>query len=654
MNARTHDPRDRRRSGGLRATEARCVRVQINALWALLVTLALICSATPARAAAGGGGEGSWQFAPAPAPPPAPGVEAAHYPVPLGKVGDIEFWAPNRGLLIEGGNPGGQPVPAGVYAYNGREWHQLSTVCGGAGGRIAWAGPDEFWTIADQRGGQTGTGVAGQLGNVSLCHFAYGHVVGSYALPLDQPDSYRPMDAAACASPTDCWFAGALGQYPNVGSFHLHWDGQNVTVVYDSNPLDAHTVTSMANYRGALYEGVQLTPTDQYGGDTAAQTPVLHTIEPNESFSDAFLAAESECSGLCPSLPQYGADNPETLSGFLLSSDGGLSADPPTQTGLWAIASPLAGFAGSEVARPILLHCGSDSTYGTSAATQDCGSDVWAQAPSELLSGGQQVAGLGAEPGGDAAWIALRSSDEKAHLVRVTASEQPGKQTILLATQATLGLGGQLSEYGNRGNASVVSCPTANDCWLATDQGWLYHYTTDSERPAETAGYPEDTDPNFQQVITYRPPDPGIPQLIADIPPPDDSLANQQPPPPSTSSTTSASGAAAYTTEQLVSSMHSRLVHRDTLELSFKLAAQAHVQLLANRRGHVVASTPRQTLKAGRRKLLLVLDPKRWPTKLNLRATPLHPLPRIPVSPGSGGGSSMTVPPPTSAESVST
>jgi hypothetical protein len=611
-----------------------------TALWALLATLALAGTAAPARAA---GGEGNWQFAPALAPPPAPGVQAAPYPVPLGPVGDIEFWAPNRGLLIEGGNPGAQPVPPGVYAYNGVAWHQLSTVCGGAEGRIAWAGPDEFWTIADQRGGQIGNGVSGQLANVSLCHFANGQVVGSYALPVGQPNSYRPMDAAACRSPNDCWFAGALGQYPNVGSFHLHWDGQNVTVLYDNSPHDDHAVTSMANYRGTLYEGVQLTGTDEYGGDTATQTPVLHTINAGESFSDAFLEAEPECSGLCPSLPQYGGDNPQTLSGFLLSGDGGLSAGRPAQTGLWAMTSTLAGFAGSGTAEPILLHCGSDSTYGASPAAVDCDSDVWAQSPANLFPAGEQLSALGAEPGGDAAWIALRSGDERAHLVRVTAAEQPGKQAIAMGAQVTLGLGDELSEDGNRGNASAISCPASNDCWLATDQGWLYHYSTGAQLPA-------DSDPNFQSLITYRPADAGIPQLIADIPPPDDSLANQQPPPPPPAA---AQPTVAYTTKQLVTHMRSRLVNRYTLALSFTLAAQAHVQLLASRHGQLVARTSRSTLKAGQRKLLLRLNPRRWPTKLDLRATPLHPLPRVPVS-GGGGGGSTAVPAPTSSNSVST
>ncbi len=72
-------------------------------------------------------------------------------PTPLGEVGDISCWQANRCLLITAGNGG---MPAGLYAYDGRKWFLYSRVCGGHGGRIAWAGPTDFWTISDQQSGQ--------------------------------------------------------------------------------------------------------------------------------------------------------------------------------------------------------------------------------------------------------------------------------------------------------------------------------------------------------------------------------------------------------------------------------------------------------------------------------------------------------------------
>ncbi len=96
------------------------------------------------------------------------------------------------------------------------------------------------------------------------------------------------------------------------------------------------------------------------------------------------------------------------------------------------------------------------------------------------------------------------------------------------------------------------------------------------------------------------------------------------------------------------------MLHGDELELSFKLVAEAHVQLIAKRGGHVVAKTPRETLKAGKRKLLLRLNPHRWPNKLALNATAAAPADghRPGAAASSGGGQSLTAP--ISAETVST
>src|SRR6202012_4104824 len=96
-------------------------------------------------------------------------------PTPLGEVGDISCWAANRCALITAGNGG---MPAGIYAYDGSSWYLYSTVCGGHDGRIAWSGPDEFWTISDQRPGQEAAvgSAEQQLWHRSLCLFRDGEV----------------------------------------------------------------------------------------------------------------------------------------------------------------------------------------------------------------------------------------------------------------------------------------------------------------------------------------------------------------------------------------------------------------------------------------------------------------------------------------------
>ena len=114
-----------------------------------VVLLAILATAAHAEGA-------TWRLE-QPLPPRSATGQQSPIPIGLGAVGDIEFWAPNRGVLITKGNP--PTVPPGIWAYNGVEWHELATVCGASEGKIAWAGPEEFWTVSDGRAGQS-TGCA--------------------------------------------------------------------------------------------------------------------------------------------------------------------------------------------------------------------------------------------------------------------------------------------------------------------------------------------------------------------------------------------------------------------------------------------------------------------------------------------------------------
>ncbi len=141
----------------------------------------LIAAAIASAGVASARGEASWRLEQPPPP------EGAPFKVALGRVDDMEFYAPNEGLLSVEGNA---TVSDGLFFYNGRGWHQLSTVCGGAGevSRIAWAGPDEFWTITEPSEPRVGSGLG-------LCHFKEGVVVGSYSTPLAVA---RSLPSARC------------------------------------------------------------------------------------------------------------------------------------------------------------------------------------------------------------------------------------------------------------------------------------------------------------------------------------------------------------------------------------------------------------------------------------------------------------------------
>jgi hypothetical protein len=586
---------------------------RLLSVWALPVALVLLLALLPGAARADDEGA-SWRFAPAEAPPPPAGAQPSPFPAALGDVGDISFWAPNRGLLITAGNTF---VPAGLYAYDGVSWHQLSTECGATNGRIAWAGPDEFWTISDQRPGQiTANGTNSFLyEDVSLCHFLNGQIVGSYALPVEQPNSYRPMDAAAChvpevpdepAEPAECWFGGQLGETQDSGAFHLHWNGSTLSVVY--SPQD-HAISSMAVDQGEIYESVQLAPGDSYGKESVTSPPLLHTIvtsDPSEVFHPKF-PIEAGCIGFCSTLPDYGtnASNqavaPDTLAGLSLSSDWSPSGEGPASPQLWALAGPDTTNPplGQGVAHPVALRYSKEE---------------WAQIVPNLATfeSGEDPIGVAADPGEQAAWVTISSDDGIAHADLLSSVGAGGKWSV----SERVALGPEQG-VGPRGEAGPIACPSAHECWLATKEGWLFHLT-------DGAQLANDGDPFFDGqdgVITYRPPDNGVPEVLPDEEAEGGSAGQQPVPPVVTPATSTTHGVKGTAKKALVSHVRTRLLKRDVLELTFTLSGKARVQLLASRHGSVVARSRRETLRKGAHTVKVALNPRRWPTKLDLHAT---------------------------------
>jgi hypothetical protein len=568
--------------------------------------LALACGLLASTGAGAHAAQATWRLEQPPPPPaPAPGGGLST-PIGLGRVGDVEFLAPNRGLLITSGN--GSTIPAGVWAYDGSGWKELATECGATDGRIAWSGQDEFWTVSDGRPGQTRGGEhneAPPLEDDTLCHFAGGQIVGSYASPAFQATSYQAMHAAGCLASDDCWFSGA--PLPTgaaaTGSFHLHWNGSSVA----EEPYEGEeqTVEGMTQFGGRLYEGVRVTPPP---ARTEAEPPVLHAIDPAGSAPtfEGIPGVRGELES--PDVPLYGPGVFVEAMGSLRVSGAGDS--------LWAAAGPVSPLELPEESLPgqvtvARLHEG-----------------VWRQLLGPLTSPtgqeelpGEVVSSIAAEPDGEAAWLALDNQADAAKpspetLAKVAHVAADGTvsevQTLPSAAEQEAGI-------GPKGAARQIVCPAADDCWMVTTQGWLFHLTTGEESLSID-------DEGFSSLITSRPADKGIPQLPPDLPPAEESgLPGELPVQIGTEvKATREEGLVAV---PLLTSLHSRLIHRTTLELRFHLAVTARVRLIAKRKGKTVASTPTKTLGAGSRKLLLRLNPKKWPTKLDLQTHALAPLP---------------------------
>ena len=589
----------------------------------LLALLALIALAGPLSHEARAEGEATWHLE-QPLPPELPDGQKSSTPIGLGKIGDIEFWAPNRGLLITAGNP--PTIPPGVWSYNGVGWHELASVCGATDGRIAWAGADEFWTVSDGRPGQQTVEGKPPLEDNTLCHFSGGEVAGSYASLAFLPNSYQAMHGAACIGAGNCWFGGDPLPEGQAGAFHLHWDGHSLTAEPDPQ---GHAVEDLRRFGGELIESVRIKSGDVLGEEESATEPsLLHLLEPN-GVQPRFLSLDLR-------VPMYASGEfPEALDYLHLSPGAGA---------LWGAANPAEptppGSNPAEVT--VLRYAGGEASQILGPGTDPEGSSPFTKEPGAegSRSTNETVSSIAAEPPGDeegegtaageSAWLALDSG------------EGSSKEPLASALVARLSSAGTVSERqqlpsaeeseqgaGPKGAADKIVCPAPHDCWMTTRKGWLFHLTSAAGRAAEVAN--PNTDPVFSkaQPTTFRPPDAGIPPVVPDAPPVDDSGLPGEAPAQSAPLVEAATEPAELRVPvALLSHLRSHLVHGTTLELRFHLAVSARVRLLAKRRARVVASTPTHTFAAGDRKLTLRLDPKRWPTKLDLQT---HALARLPT-----------------------
>jgi hypothetical protein len=595
-------------------------------------------------------GQAEWRLEqPAPPTPPNGVEEAADVPIGLGRIGDIAFWSPNRGALITAGN--GSTTPPGVWIYNGecsegqcaRGWHELSEVCGASDGRIAWAGPDEFWTISDGRRGQIGEsrGELPPIEDDTLCRFGLGkggdlEVLDSYATLAFQSTSYPMMYAAACIEPSDCWFAGEKLAAPEVGAFHLHWNG--ATLTREPYLPEGHTVKDMSLFEGHLYESAKLSSNDlvlQKQGK-AGEVPAVHLINP-EGVSptfEALLELPLLGTGPCPTQEEPAktcTEFPQALEFLDLSSDG---------DALWGAAGPVpenerpekSGKAGVTIVRY------SDVQYSASSHEyEETGAPTWKQVigPSTSPSGEEVfpksgVRSVAAEPETNSAWVALDSwipqeleefeeqsgSTTRARVAHVSADGSVSDEMQLPAV-------GEGS--GPKGAAETIVCPAIHDCWMTTTQGWLFHLATGEELAAPQPN----GDPAFSgdYLITERPSDESVPQETSDTVPIDDSgLEEAEAARASALVKQPTVNPFATITLPLLSKLRTRLIHGTTLQLSFHLSVKARVRLIAKRHKRVVSSTPSRVFAAGNHSLLLRLNVHSWPTKLDLQTHALAPL----------------------------
>jgi hypothetical protein len=414
-----------------------------------LATLLAVVLGAALLAPAAGAAEPGWKSA----QPVAPGLGV---PTTLGPIGGMAFWAPNKGVMITGVQGG---LPAGVYAYDGSGWYLYSSVCGGGEGSIVISGPDEFWTVAAFGEEQEGVQRSFEQAR-TICHFANGEIVASYAEPAASPEEFPRMHAAACEGPADCWFAGEQegAMVPNKDPFHLHWDGAAVTAVPSMSAIEpevapmAGTVDGLAFAQGRLFE-------------TANAAPYLREVSPADP--RRFLSLEP----------------PTPFAGPLM-----LGTEPLAEE-LWAGENEGEGGA--------LLRLG------------PAGMETVPTGPGPLFEttgfNPGMIEAIGVEPGTGTAWVGGGAGDSELRQV---------------SSDGTLGPIVQLpapgEELDTKGPPEHIVCAVPGQCWMSTASGWLFHL---GGPPAEGVN----TDPLMHRLISVRPKDASSRTFVSAGLPPDDS-----------------------------------------------------------------------------------------------------------------------------------
>lgn len=540
-------------------------RPSIRRLAVLLAAAGTVAAIVAGSASAAG----TWRLE-QPAPP-----AGAPFKVPLGTPGDLSFYAPDRGLLAVDGNA---TIARGLYFYDGGSWRRLSTVCGGGGDttRIAWAGPDEFWTITEPSLPRVGAGVG-------LCHFKAGQVVGSYSTPSQSSDPYRTMNSAACNGPNDCWFGGIGSQDPGgrrIGSFHVHWDGVRLSTFYAPQ---GRGVSDIVPFGGSFFEttlvGIQREDRESAVSlvTKEPQPRLIHRIS-GQAFTNA------------PSVPVVREDVPVDGTELLAADQDG--------SDLWfvgggAASGPSAPAGGGIVPRPPI-------------AIRKAG-DFLQEVPIEdgtfpLTSRFGDVAAV---PGSDEAWVTVvpyadrASKTAKARVARIA----PDGTVAELDTLPGSGAG--------RGSAARIAFTGPDEGWMVTQAGWIFHYTGGSVLE-------QNTDPAFATPITVRPNESAA-QFIPDTPPVDDSLANAPPtidpivvPPPDPV-------VIKALMKTITVKLRIRAKGRDlAFVVRFQNRRKARVQVFLKHKKRTVAKSKSRVYKPGTHTVVLPVTRKRYPDDLKL------------------------------------
>lgn len=574
----------------------------------LAVAAALVVAVSVPAAHAG---QVAWRSA-QPAPPP-----GAPFSGTVGQPADLQFLAPNFGLMMVA-----QVGPVGAFGngllvYDGQEWRRLSTVCGSPNGRIALVSGREWWTATAER---LKPGAAPD----TLCHFRDGAVVGSYAVSTsDAANAYPVFYGAACTGPADCWFAGSITDSPSIGSLFVRWDGSGLSRIV--HPA-ARGIADLQAFNGgttaAAVVGAQF-------AELTARLPNGIVMVP-ESVNRAEPAGQRLTRNLSPtgavSVPAWAprTDDPDDVQATRQTNLVDLtSLDADGQT-LW-----IAGRGSETATRPLLLGeppidfdlVNPDQLaprvqrpyLAIRRAGNATPQEVEWDADADIRTS-EVIHDIAAVPGTSQAWLTMGAiasfpSDTSpvASLARVEfVSDEDGELTGFVRERVDLRRADVVI-----GDASRVDCPAADDCWMVTRNGWVFHLS-DPDRAV-----PRNTDPAITSLISVRPPDARTPRDEPDTAPASEAIGYVAPPAEADPPVEVPAADEVPALFRVIGKPRVRKVRGAyRIEVRIQLRRRARVQLVGRRGGKVVAKTKTRTMKPARHTLRLNVKRKRWPTAL--------------------------------------
>ncbi|MFY9489010.1 MAG: hypothetical protein WAP35_10000 [Solirubrobacterales bacterium] len=541
--------------------------------WLIPLVAIAVSFAAPAFAH----GAPSWERFPLP--------KVGTFETPLGAPSEIKCWSANRCLFASQGNAN---FANGLFVFNGASWRQYATVCGRSTdpiyGGVVWAGPTEFWTIT------TPSPPYQKIAGIALCHFKDGQVVGSYSTirgALDvSTDPFHLMTSGACATPSDCWFAGEADRTSDgtrAGSFHLHWNGTSLKTVY---------APAKRGVSDIIFDGDRFVESSLAGprpgappDETLGTPPPLRLLQQIDPALDAEPSAFSPVDFEPTPVPGLTGDTAELLALDVVDGPGAAKIS-------WAVGGGAA--SGPDVT------AGDPANRGPLVAFRN-GTGDWTEItmPAGMFGVDTTLSDVAGIPGTNRALA--------------TVMVDGAESTFGSATVAMIDTSGSVtvSDVGFDGSASRVECAAVDDCWLATLAGALYRF-----RDPAAAALPIDINPAMTTTVTFRPNEVAE-QAISDSPPVDDSLLFAPPPDAADQGLAAPPG---KPLKPAVRSVRSKLKGR-VLILKFRVIRPARLRVVARRKGRVVASAKTRLLKPGKHSVKLRLNVKRWPTRLSMKVT---------------------------------